>query len=398
MISAIIFVLLITLGIGLPLTLWIAPKHNLVGRLGLSYLLGIGLFTLLMYGANFLNLKLTFINNVLLFLVVSLPLCFFQGKSLSKFRIELIDVKKGFHPTFIEKIILWASGFFVVSSFANTLYWPVYIWDALSLYDFRALVFAQTGFIKSALNALGGGFYFAYPLLTSLSHTIVYLTGGNNPQFLYSMFYLSLGLVFYGLLHEFISRNLSLVFTLVLLTVSRVFTQSIISYTNLPYMCYFSLGAIYFYIWSKSRTQGYLILSSLLIGLSSWTRSSEPFWMVILGLLILVSIFKKKFKDIVVFILLFFPIQLAWENFQSSSWSKSSTVAEVSSSLAAISGILNVKAWLEVINFFYKNIIYNWGAVFLLFVAAFIVSFFNKKFKKYYGMFFITFSLLAFFS
>lgn len=395
MITAIIFVLLITFGIGLPLTLWIAPKHNVAGRFGLSYLLGIGFFTLLMYITNLLGLKLTFLNNVLIFLVFSLPLAFFKRSKIEDFWKETVKSVKNFHPGLVEKIILGAIGFFIISSFINTFYWPVYRWDALTLYDFRALVISQTGFIKSALSALGEGFNFVYPLLTSLSHTIVYLSGGNNSQFLYSMFYLSLGLVFYGLLREFTSRNLSLIFTLVLLSVPKVFTQSIISYTNLPYMAYFSLGAIYFYVWDKKRTMGYLVLSSVLVGLSVWTRSAEPFWLVIFGTIILASIFRRKIFDIIIFSLIFFPIQQVWQNFRISAGSASSTIGEITNSVPFLANIFNFPRWIEVLNFLYKNVALSWGPVFLLFSAAFIYSLIFKKIKKSFLIYFLTFSLLA---
>lgn len=396
MIFAIIFILLITLGIGLPLTLWIAPKYNLSGRFGLSYILGIGLFTLLMYGANFVNIKLTFVSNVILFLLFSLPLIYFQKPNLKIFWTEIKQARKNFHPSLIEKINLSAIGFFVVSSFVNTFYWPVYIWDALTLYDFRARIFAQIGFIAGALKELGGGgYYFGYPLLTSLSHTIVYLSGGNNPQFLYSMFYLSLGLVFYGLLREFISRNLSLFFTFMLITIPMIFNQSVISYTNLPYMVYFSLGTICFYIWDKKRTAGYLIISAILVGLSTWARSVEPFWLVIFVTVILVSIYRKKIFDIIIFSLLFFPIQQVWQNFQNSAGSGGSTIGEVTSSASLLVNVFNFQRWGIVLNFLYKSVVISWGPAFILFIAAFIYSLIKKEIKKSFLIYFLTISLLA---
>ena len=194
MIQAITFILLITFGIGLPLTLLIAPKHNIIGRLGLSYLLGIGIFTLLMFATNLLGLKLTFANNILIFLFAATSLIFFGRMRLKGYWKDFKKSFKSFHPGLTEKVTIGAIGYFIVSSFANTFYWPVYIWDALTLYDFRGHLFAQTGFIQNTITSLNSGYYFSYPLFTSLSHTIVYLSGGANSQFIYSLFYLSLGL------------------------------------------------------------------------------------------------------------------------------------------------------------------------------------------------------------
>ena len=398
MITAILFILLITFGIGFPLALWIAPKHNPTGRLGLSYLLGVGIFTLIEYITNLLGLKLTFGHSVLIFMVLSLPLTLFQRTRYKNFWNEFMKSNKNFHPGTAEKITLGAIVFFIVSSFVNTLYWPVYVWDALTLYDFRAHVFVQTGFIKSALAGLSSSFYYFYPLLTSLAHSTVYLAGGQYPQFLYSMFYLSLALVFYGFLREFISQKLSLIFTLVLLTAPRMFEQSIISYTNLTYMTYFSLAVIYFYIWDKKRTGGYLILSAILTGLATWTRSLEPFWLATFGIIIVVSLYRKRFFDPILFAVFFFPIQQVWKIFQSSLGQGSSTVSEVTTSASFLANMFNIEKWAGVLSYLYGNVILLWGPLFVLFIAVSVISLTTKERRKWFLMVLITWGLLAFFA
>lgn len=395
MIPAILFILLISLGIGLPLTLIIAPKHNVAGRLGLSYLLGIGIFTLLMYVTNLLGLKLTFLNNILIFIAVSIPLVFLARKKLINYWNEHRKSVKNFRPDLTEKIILFAIMFLVLSSFIATFYWPVYIWDSLTLYDFRAHLFSQTGFIKHALDASYNGYYLSYPLLTSLSHTIVYLTGGNNPQFIYSLFYMSLGLVFYGQLREFVSGKYSLLFTLVLILVPQIFNQSAVSYTNLPYMIFFALGAIYFYVWNKKRSTGYLMLSAILLGFSVWTRSVEPFWMGIFMLLILTSIFRKKFLDIFVFSFFFFPVQMVWENFKSLSTSAIPTTGIIRGSATILTKYFNFQKIGEVSNYVYQSVIHPWGLIFPLFLAVLIYSLIIGEIRNTYMIYLIVFVLLA---
>jgi hypothetical protein len=311
MFLSIIFIILITIGIGLPLTLWIDPKHSTVGRLGLSYLLGIGLFTFVMYLSNMAGFKLTAINIILLFLLFAVPLLFFLRKEITTFYTGLKSQTKNLRFTFLEKIVLWASGFFITSSFINTVYWPIYAWDALTLYDFRAKVFALTGFIRDSISIQGGQFL-GYPLLTSLSHSIVYLLGGNNPQFLYSMFYLSFGLVFYFLVRELINRDLSLIITLLVLTIPQIFAQSALPYTNLPYVTYLSLGSIYLYFGIKKKDFGLFIISALLIGLSTWVRAAEPFWLSCIVLAAAGSIFVKKWLWPVAYIAIAGSIMLPW--------------------------------------------------------------------------------------
>lgn len=391
MIFAIVFVLLITTGIGLPLTLWIVPKHNVAGRFGLSYLLGIGLFTLVMFIANLLGFKLTFFNNTLLLSLFSLPLIFSQKREIVSFCKEIRNSLENFHLSLLGKIITVVIGFLVISSFISTFYWPVNAWDALTLYDFRAKIFVQSGFI---INSLEQAYTFNYPLLTSLSHTTVYLAGGRNPQFLYSLFYLSIGLIFYGLLREFLSRNLSLIFTLLLLVAPGVFGQSVASYTNLPYLAYFSLGTIYFFIWEERRPLGYLILSALLVGLSTWTRSAEPFWLVVFAFLTLIAIHRKRVLYIGLYSILFFPIQQAWKIFQSTIGTKVSTVEQISIAAGILTRFLDLSRWTKVLQFLYKSIIVSWGLIFILFLISFSFSLFFKKSKNLLILTFLIFGFL----
>lgn len=396
MITSIIFILLITFAMGLPLSLLIAPKHNIAGRLGISFLLGIGLFTILMYATNLLGLKLTLLNNIFILLAVSVPLIFLQRKNFVNYWKDLKKSVRNSHLDLSEKVILAVIAFLIVSSFIATFYWPVYIWDSLTLYDFRAHLFTQTGFIKSVLDSSFGGYYLGYPLLTSLSHTIVYLAGGSNPQFIYSTFYLSLALGFYGLLREFVSRKQSLLFVLLLLSIPQIFNQSVVAYTNLPYMTFFSLGAIYFFVWDKKRTSGYLAISAILVGLSVWTRSAEPFWMGILGLVIIISIIRKKYLDIATFLLFFFPIQQIWKSTVSIFMPSvtNSTLTEVVVYTSFLSNALDFQRWKDVVSFLYQGVVRVWDPLSFVFILAFAYSIITKRIKDTYLIYAINIVLL----
>ncbi|KKR53904.1 MAG: hypothetical protein UT88_C0005G0012 [Candidatus Woesebacteria bacterium GW2011_GWD2_40_19] len=310
MIISVIFVLLIILGIGLPLALLIYPKLNHATAIGMSFPLGIGVFTLLMFVTNLVGVRFGLSNELLLLFLISVPLVFLQWRRMGKFFVGSVDAIKNLKLMPVEKVMLGALAFLIVTSFINTFYWPVHIWDSVVLYDFRGHVFAETGFMKEAFI---DGYYYNYPLLTSLAHTIVYLGGGRYPQFLYSIFYLSLGVGFYGLLREFVSRKTGIFFTLVLLLAQPLFYHSLISYTNLPFTVYISLGAISIYLWDKKKEVGYLILSALLVGLSTWTRFNEPFWLATLLVVFIVSIYRKKVWNFALYSLFFFPIREVWK-------------------------------------------------------------------------------------
>lgn len=392
MILSIIYILLIIFGIGLPLVLLITPKANLYIKLGFSFPIGIGVFTLLMFGTNLLGLKFTLLNESLL-LLVSLPLALSQRNKIQDFISEFKEGLSKSKLQSIEIIMLSFMVFLVLTSFLNTFYWPVHMWDSVVLYDFRGHVFAATGFMKDAfINA----YYYNYPLLTSLAHTIVYLCGGKYPQFIYSIFYLSLGISFYGLLKEFTSRKLSLLATMLLLMTGPIFYHSLFSYTNLTYTVYLSLGAILVYLWDQKKEIGYLILSVSMVSLSTWVRSNEPFWMAIIMIVLLVSIYRKKIWDFALYLLLFLPIHEVWKMFQGSlAGSEGTTVSEVTGYVRAAPSLINLEKWGQVAIYLHKYVVIPWGAIFVAFLLSAMLVFVFKKQKRLFLIFFITFILVG---
>jgi hypothetical protein len=390
---SIIFILLVIFGIGLPLVLLITPRQHPATTLGISYPLGIGLFTFLMFLTNIAGIRFSFINELLLLLLVSTPLVFFGRRRIKIFFVGTINGFKTLNLSPVEKVMLAALTFVIISSFINTFYWPVHIWDSITLYDMRAHIYASTGFMKATFF---DSYYLSYPLLTSLAHTIVYLAGSKYPQFLHSLFYLSLGLSFYGVVREFISRKTGLLFTFILLITGPIFYHSLLSLINLPYSVYLATGAICIYLWDKKKQTGYLILSALLVSLSTWTRSVEPFWVAILLIVFLVSIYRKKVWNIIIYSIFFFPVHEAWKIFQSSLYGTVTTTAgEIAGYSKALPSLFNMGNWGKVFVYLYNNVVIPWNGIFEVFILATISLFILKKVKRHFIIFFITYTLLA---
>ncbi len=396
MFLSILFTLLITFGIGLPLTLLIVPKINKISALGLSFPLGIGVFTFFMFLQNILGIKFALVNEIVLFLLFFIPLVFLTRYKIKNFFKKLFAAGKNTKLETLEKIIVGVLAFLFVSSFISTFYWPVYLWDSVVLYDFRGRVFAETGFMFNAFSI--NPHYYSYPLLTSLAHSLVYLSGGGYPQFIHSAFYLSLGLTFLGFLREFVSRKTSLLFTSILMMTGPLFYHSLISYTNLAFTVYLSLGAIAIFLWDKKKENGYLILSAILIALSTWTRSTEPFWLGAVFIVLLVSIYRKKIWPIFAYLTIVFPIREVWTIFQGGlKGTESSIVNEVTGYVSIASNIFDWNKWGEVFVYLYKYAVVPWGGIFVAFVLALVVTFIRKKQKEYFLIFFIVFVFLGVF-
>lgn len=400
MVISVIFVLLIILGIGLPMVLLIYPKANSATAIGLSFPIGIGVFTLLMFITNLAGIRFSLSNELIHWILVSAPLVILARKRLKNFFVEAFRGVRNSKLLPVEKVMLGVLTFLIATSFVNTFYWPVHIWDSVVLYDFRGHVFADTGFMREAFI---DGYYYNYPLLTSLAHAIVYLGGGRYPQFLYSLFYLSLGVSFYGFLREFVSRKTGLFFTLLLLVAQPIFYHSLISYTNLPFTVYLSLGAICIYLWDREQTlrdkkkeTGYLVLSALLVGLSTWTRSVEPFWAAILLIVFIVSIHRKKYWNIPIYVFILLPMRQIWITFQNSlAGGGAAGLAGMVNYKELLLSLFDIGRWGQIMVYLYKYVVIPWGPIFAAFILAIVAVFLRKKQKKLFLIFLITFVFLA---
>jgi hypothetical protein len=294
--------------------------------------------------------------------------------------IRLFEMFSGLNM--YDKIIIFCIVALFIGSFAITFYFPVYIWDALALYDFRAKIIAQVGFYTQIANNF---FWFGgYPLFTSLSHTVVYLFGGKNPQFIYSLMYVAFVFIFYGRIREFISKRYSLLSSLILATTPVIFDHSTFAYTNLPYSIFLSLGTIYLYTWFvKQKPVGFLLLGAIMTGLSTWTRSAEPFWIVNILLLGILAVykFKKYFVQTILYVITFLAIREPWNivNYYilgPQEVSKPSlAVVETKSYLSTILGTtFNFGRIIEVLVFIYKNVIVSWYPLLFLFLFCVVLN------------------------
>src|SRR5258708_3191733 len=154
-------------------------------RLGLGILIGSSLLTYMMFLLfNFAKISLGK-ENVAISLVILLMMgavSIFVGKVPVKVGLhQLVDwLAMGWKLQKKQLIdfvfVCFLSGFFLFTVTQN-LYWPVFDWDALALYDFHAKVFAQTG---GMIDGIQRGYFLHYQPYTSLLHTINYLFGAEQ--------------------------------------------------------------------------------------------------------------------------------------------------------------------------------------------------------------------------
>ena len=356
--------IILTVVFGLSVVYLVGIRRNflIVGPLG--YMMGIGLQTLLMFYLAILNIKMTLFNVTLVLVISVLVLNIFYFWLRKRFLLKelfsdlVFDLKELIHNfsllSYFDKVIICLLVLVFIFVFLLGLYWPVAGWDSIALYDFRARVFKETGYMWDAVNR---GYFFGYPLMTSMMNTWVYLFGYNYPRFMYALIYISFSTLFYYSLRFFNSRRYALVFTSLLVLSTPLFGHSFFDYTNMPYAAYFFVGTAFVFIYTTTKRIPFLIIAALTMGIATWIRSTDPFWVANIVVLILWSVLNRKFLPIICYLSFFLPIQQSWNIFLGYMSQEVSTQALATSTLRlALLQPFSISRFAEVFNFVLKTI------------------------------------------
>lgn len=370
------FLLLIAGGVLLS-NLLIDSEHK-IEKLTLGFLLNLGIFTFLWFATNSLGIAYTKYSALAVLVILFILFASFNLSLKMSSRFEILKIKVSDFGKFniLEKIILTLIGLLIASSFVNNLYWPVKAWDSLALYDFRSIVFTKTGFMTQGIEL---GYFFQYPLFTSLFHTWARVNGINNPMFFYSLLYLSLLSSFYFSLRKGINKTLSLFWTFVVGTLPLIFEHSSIAYTNLPYSIAIILSIIYFDRYIKHNSRGLALASSLLLSISMWTRYTEPFWMGILFFVSIYLLYRKKIVLLASYLLLFFVSKYLWVNYLSSIGLNDFSTANAPIDIVGIVRSISIGRIYEITKFINTNIFLSWGAILPIFLLVLIRNIYAKS-------------------
>lgn len=383
MITFLIILLILVVMLGFELTILLKLNLGLPERLSVSYLLGIGIFTFIVFLIDyFLNLNFSLANTFIILIFTCVIFLGFAYRGMFRlfrnirFRRPVLK--------FNRRTLFWG---FILGLFGYTLlanvFWPISDWDALALYDFRARVFLiDTNLIHAAISNI---YFLTYPLLTSLAHLFVYQIGFSNPKFIYSLFYLSFVVIFYYSLRRNVSENKAMFFTVVASIIPEVFTHSMKAYTNLPYAVYLACGIFYLYEWIKNKRISYILLSAILVGLSSWVRSTEPFWGVPLFAVFLFALITKNWKAFIYYLVIIFAFRLPWnmfENYINASRVIPSISNNPSLSYFGIIKSIRLDGLLHVTSFVYNYVFSTWGLAFMGFVLIASKAMFDWKRKS----------------
>lgn len=358
-----------------------APRTE---QLATGFIIGVGIFVAATFYLGIISNFFSPANFLLL--AIGLTVLSYGIMSLNKTQNVNITLPRkssnlsGYYKWFF--ISIWLTIIILlVSAFITNLYWPVQDWDALTLYDFRGRFFYLHHGIDRALYEFEPNYYLAYPFFTSLVHTWYYVLGSFRPVTFYAILFGAFLLSFYYSLSKRTTPILGAIGTLLLTSTYDFYLHSMIAYTNLPYVIYLSLAIFYAMNTISEYSLGATIISGLLIGMSTWIRSDDPFWIIPLILIVYSSIKHRRFMGLFVFGLTLLSWRIPWSIYKSTQLafytSTPSTYPSVVDALLTFS-----HTWLshliKVSVFLYEKIIVLYKDYLLFFVFSCYITFMSK--------------------
>ncbi len=347
-------------------------KITKIERVGLSFLLGAGLTTFIWYLAFRiglpLNLSTAFGSGLILHVV---------GLIIAK--IVKIDssyaTPQRFNKT--EKILTLSIIISLLIIFAIGLYRPLTAWDSLAQYDFRGHAIALDHNL-SFIDA--GAYYLSYPLMISLVHAIVYMLGGISAQGIHAVIFSALIAVIYGRIRYWTNTKYALITCLLIIAQNEIFGHATFAYTNLPYTAYLVSGILY----AISPGKIPLIISALLIGCSTWVRSSEVFWFVGLIVILIQSIKYRMYQVGLITIIIIMSMRYAWASYVRDTFLAIGFSTATTASHITIAAILTIPSKLiQIYWYIYLNIIYPYLGMWAMLFPLTIVTYIKRSTKLF---------------
>lgn len=295
----------------------ISHRFSLLEKLGASFIVGIGIQTLLMAILDLLSIPLTITTIFIFSFIILLIALFFCYKT----KDELINEFKSFsfrNINFKQYTILWlivlvAIGYIEFLNWEKCMYFPTFDRDSIVGFDFMGRVIANehkmglssyfTG--EYSFKANKGANYTHYTPFVCLSYAYTYLLGAETSKIINALFFLSLIITFYAALRNKITPTLAILATLFTILIPEFIAFSSMSATNALHAVYASLAIIYAWLFFNTNQKRYFGLMIILSALNIWTRQEGIVFIAAISFMLLVkAIRKKEFKNLIIYVLL----------------------------------------------------------------------------------------------
>ncbi|MBF0385402.1 MAG: hypothetical protein HQL27_05975 [Candidatus Omnitrophica bacterium] len=277
-------------------------KFNPVLMVSLSYGLGFGFLAYLMFVLSFFKLALT-LCNVQAGLISSLAILLairVIDKKKEKNEAVIFEKKESLfgNASLLLKIIIALGILYVLYNVAlillRALIVPVCSWDSLATCVYNAKLI----FYEKTIPPLKFLPHPSYPLGIPLMITWLNLNLGYFDEYylnLISVFlFITFLCVFYYFLGYFTNKRWALLGVVLLISSNLIYFHAGIFYRDLPIMYYCCCALFLLVLWAEQANKGVALLSSTLIGISSFIKMEGSGYSIIFILLSAILINKTK--------------------------------------------------------------------------------------------------------
>ncbi|MFH1753511.1 MAG: glycosyltransferase family 39 protein [Candidatus Omnitrophota bacterium] len=261
----------------------------------LAFGIGMGAVSLEMLIFYFFGLSLTLINLLLPWAPVVICGFIFSNKSIKPAR----GIPAGL--TLFEKLLLAGIAFQLALIFFRAFLKPLESFDSIAMYAMKSKIIFLSGmiprdFFTSITQRLPNP---DYPLLLPLVEVWVYTFLGKISDLLvkavFPSYLLSFLIIFYSLLKRVVSRKGALLFTFILATIPQFINFATVGYADIILAYYYSIGAIYLYLWIKERRTADLVISGIFSGFAVLTKN-EGMMLFLVNIILLAWYLVKGFN------------------------------------------------------------------------------------------------------
>lgn len=265
--------------------------HEALGsieRIGLAYPFGAGIFSWVVFLAANIGMPITLASASLVCIILLILCLGFAWRWKGSF-ISVAIHRPDVNVTQI--VLIGIIGILICTTFAASIYMPLHAWDSLAIWGLKAKLIAATGKIAPQAQAA----WPLYPLNIPIQMTFLFLLGGDFLQIIFPIYFLSLILLFYANLRQWVGTTLGLACTLFLGATPIIQYQAAIAYANLPFAFYYVTSTLYLLRFLRDKKTQWLLLSGILMGFAGWTRTESVLYLGInVAILLLFTKFHRE--------------------------------------------------------------------------------------------------------
>ena len=282
--------------LGLAITHAVARDLPALLKTGVALPIGFGSNAFLMFLLDLVHVPINSMAVLLsietVLVLAALGYCFYKADAASALRTTgqrvrglWTDVGRRLHPAWL--VLFGAMMVMVAGVLVQAFFWPVFIYDSITGFDFVARVVQQEGTLNNSIFDPAYPLYTLrslYPPMAALNFAYWYGLGFSSSQGVVALFYVSMAVSFYALLRLYTTHPGAALFTLLLIITPEFANFSAMSSSNPVCAFYISIGLLCLYVACAQVSGAYGTLGMLLVLFGLWTRPEAIVFAVFAGM------------------------------------------------------------------------------------------------------------------